>query len=132
MGGPLILLLTLVGRAGRLSHFSRPQHHEVVFLSVVVVPVVADFSGCFPFTALEVGDGSGLIILATTLSDPMTTLWTNDTDPFCCGGGLMKSNAARMLDRITRDARKVRSTLGFVRWLRIVKGSGNEDSDGSE
>ena len=136
---PLILFLTLVGRAGRLSHFSRAQNHDVVSLSVVVVVVVVagaaaaivGSSGCFPFTALEVGDVPELIISATTLSVSTTTLWTIETDPFCCGS-LINSNAARMLERMTRVARKVRSTLGLVRWLMTVKGPGSEDSDGRE
>ena len=37
-----------------------------------------------------------------------------------------------MLERMTRVAKKVRSTLGFARWLITVKGPGSEDSDGSE
>jgi len=137
MDTPLAPFPTLVGRAGRLSHFSRPQHHDVVFLSgIVAVEVggttILGFSGCFPCTALEVGDGLGFITLATILSVSPTTLCTSDTDPFCGGKGLMNSNAARMLETMTRVARKVRSTLGFARWLMIVKGPGNEDSEGSE
>ena len=76
MDTPLILFLKLIGRAGRLSHFTRAQNHDVVFLSVVVVAgaVIVGFSGCFPFTTLEVGDDPVLIISATTLSDSTTTL----------------------------------------------------------
>ena len=134
---PLTLLPMLVGKGGRLSHFSRPQHHDVVFLSVIVAVEVGGitilgFSDCFPCTALEVGDGLGFITLATTLSDSTTTLCTSDTDPFCGGRGLMNKNAARMLERMTRDARKVRSTLGLASWLMIVKGPGSEDRGGSE
>ena len=44
----------------------------------------------------------------------------------------MNSNAARMLERMTRDARRVRSMLGFARWLKIVKGPGKEENDGKE
>ena len=106
----------------------------MVFLSAVVLgTTIVDFSGCFPFTALEVGDGPELITPpTTTLSVAKTTLWTSDIDPFCCGRGLINSNAARILERMTRDARRVRSTLGFARWLRIVRGPEREDNDGSE
>lgn len=37
-----------------------------------------------------------------------------------------------MLERMTRDARKARSTPGFARWLRIAKEPESEDHDGSE
>ena len=132
MDAPLILFLVLVGRAGRLSHFSKPQHHDVVFLSVFVGGAIVGLL-FFPFTAIEVGDGAALIILAATLSVSTATLWTSKTDPFCCGGrGLINSSAARILERITRVAKMVRSTVGFARWLMIVKGPGSENSDGSE
>jgi hypothetical protein len=132
MDTPLILFL-IVGRAGRLSHFSSVQNHDVVFLSVAVVAgaAILGFSSCSPFIALEVGDVPELIISASTLS-VSTTLWTNETDPFCCGRGPINSNAARMLATMTKVAKKVRSTLGFARWLMTVKGPGSEDSDGSE
>ena len=123
---PLSLFLAVVGRAGRLSHFNKPQHHDVVFLSSAVVVgggAIVGFS-FFPFTG---DDGPALIIPATTLSST-----TSETDPFCPGRGLLNSKAARMLERMTRVANKMRSTLGFAKWLMIVKGPGSEDSDGSE
>lgn len=131
MDAPLIVFATLTGRGGRLSHFSKPQHHDVVFLSVIVGgAAIAGFF--FPFTAIEVGDGPAFITSTTTLSVSTKTLWTSETDPFCCGRGLTKSNAARMLERMTTVAKKVRSTLGFARWLIIVKGPGSENNDDSE
>ena len=122
----------LAGRAGRLSHFNNPQHHDVVLFSTVVGgTTIVGFLACFPFAALEVGDGSQLIVLSTIRTGfTTTTLWS---DPFCCDRGAMKSNAARMLETMTRDARKMRSTLGFERCqLKIAKGPENEDHDGSE
>jgi hypothetical protein len=130
MEAPLILFL-IVGRAGRLSHFSKPQHHDVVFLSVVVGGAIVGFL-FFPFTMIEVGDGPAVITLPATLSVSTATLWTSKTDPFCGGRGLINNNAARILERITRVAKMARSTLGFARWLMIVKGPGSENSDGSE
>jgi hypothetical protein len=44
----------------------------------------------------------------------------------------MSRYAARILERMTRVAKKVRSTLGFERWLMIVIGPGSEDSEGNE
>jgi len=126
----LSLVLTVVGRAGRLSHFSKPQHHDVVFLSSTAVVgggAIVGFSFLFPFTRIEFGEGPPLI---TTLS--VST--ASETDPFCPGRGLFSksSKAARMVARMTRVANKVRSTVGFARWVMIVKGPGSEESDGNE
>jgi len=96
------------GMAGRLSHLTRPQNIDEVF-----------FSSLFSKITTELFIEPLLTLLSTVVCDRTTpTPGMIETPPFraVLGGGRRNKTAARMLERITRVARKVSHKFGFVSW----------------
>ena len=135
-----------MGRAGRVSHLTRPNNQDVTFFSASFgVLVIADlllWSGAFDEgTGDDVlrsdssadGDDTGATAAAVSPEDALLSMRTMEIPSFppidVEGGGRTYRKAARIVDRMTREA-----TSNTSHTHRLCLGSGpvEDRSDGQE
>lgn len=138
-----------MGRAGRVSHLTRPNNQDVTFFSASFgVLVIADlllWSGAFDEgTGDDVlrsdssadGDDTGATAAAVSPEDALLSMRTMEIPSFppidVEGGGRTYRKAARIVDRMTREA-----TSNTSHTHRLCLGSGpvedrNDGQEGSE
>jgi hypothetical protein len=134
-----------VGRAGRVSHLTRPNNQDVTFFSAsfgeLVIADLLLWSGAFDegtgddvlrFDSSADGDDTG----ATAAVSPegallsMRTMEIPSFPPIDVeGGGRTYRNAARIVDRMTREAT---SNTSHTHRLCLGKGPDEDRNDGQE
>lgn len=135
-----------MGRAGRVSHLTRPNNQDVTFFSASFgEPVIADlllWSGAFDEgTGDDVlrsdssadGDDTDATVAAVSPEGGLLSMRTMEIPSFpridVEGGGRTYRKAARIVDRMTREAT---SNTSHTHRLCLGNGPGDDRNDGQE